>query len=318
VQHRPRQPTTESSLRILTTLLLALGLALLPAAATASPAVPDDGDDPTLVWSQLLPPLPSDDAADADRRCGRDGTVCLRRVERDLARLAEELGCDHRAVFATTYQLLTRELRQTIAADPDAFDDPAGVGLLAEVFHDMYERVLADHAAGLEVPPAWQVAFDAAAGDRSAGQDMLLAINAHVQRDMPIAIAQVGLVAPDGTSRKADQDRVNQVLRRAYDRIVPTVADRYDPAMEVVADQPTGADGTSATQMVAVWREGVWRNAERLGRATSEAHRELILASIETNAWGWGAPIAAPTVPGYTEVRAEHCERHRALDGGAG
>jgi hypothetical protein len=305
--------------RISTILLLVVGLGLSPVAVSADPVVGDDGDDPTLVWSQLLPPLPSADAADADHRCGRDGTVCLRRVERDLARLADELGCDHRAVFATTYQLLTRELRRTIAADPGAFDDPAGVGLLAEVFHDMYVRVLDAHAAGERVPPAWQVAFDAAAdGERSAGQDMLLAINAHVQRDMPIAIAEVGLVAPDGTSRKADHDRVNQVLRRAYDHIVPAVAERYDPALRIVADQPTSLDGTGATQLVAVWREGVWRNAERLDRATSDAERELILASIETHAWAWGEPMAAPSAPGYTEVRAEHCQRHRVEGGGRG
>jgi hypothetical protein len=283
---------------------------LLP--GTAAPGAAAAGDeDPTLVWPALLPPAPVGEAAEAEHRCGPHGTVCLHRVERDLARLADDLGCDHRAVFATTYQLLTRELRLTIAGDPGAFDDPAGIGLLAEVFHDMYVRVVDDHASGEPVPPAWEVAFDAAAeGDRSAGQDMLLAINAHVQRDMPFAVAEVGLVAPDGTSRKDDHDRVNQVLRRAYEQIVPTVAARYDPGMEPVASQTTGADGTTSTQLVAAWREGVWRNAERLTAASSPAHRELVAATIEANAHAWAEPIAAPEAPGYRQVRAEHCHQH--------
>jgi hypothetical protein len=312
---RPRLSTAS------TLLLLLVVVAIAPApTASASTALgpsadaPGDPDeDPTLFWPQLLPPAPVGEATDADRRCGSDGTVCLRRVERELGRLAEELGCDHRAVFATTYQLLTRELRRTVEHDPDAFDDPAGIGLLAEVFHTMYEQALAAHEHGEPLPEAWHVAFDAAAhADHSAGQDMLLAINAHVQRDMPFAIEAVGLRAPDGTSRRADHNRVNQVLRRAYEEIVPEVADRYDPNLHHAGGQPAGADGTAATQLVAGWREGVWRNAERLGAATSPAHREAVATSIEENARLWAEGIAAPQAPGYRDVRAEHCEQ--ALD----
>jgi hypothetical protein len=33
--------------------------------------------------------------------------------------------------------------------------------------------------------------------------DLLLGISAHVNRDLPFVLASLGLVAPDGTSRKA-------------------------------------------------------------------------------------------------------------------
>jgi hypothetical protein len=298
-------------------LLVALGA---PAGAVETlrdgPSGPSGGgdatqdEDPTLFWPQLLPPAPVGEASEADRRCGPDGTVCLRRVEQDLGRLADRFGCDHRAVFATTYQLLTRELRRTVDRDPAAFDDPAGIGLLAEVFHDMYERALAAHERGEELPEAWRVTFDAAAhAEHSAGQDMLLAINAHVQRDMPYAIAAVGLRTPEGTSRRDDHNRVNQVLRRAYEDIVVEVADRFDPNLHLVAGQPAGADGTGATQLVAGWREGVWRNAERLVAATSPSHRDAVAASIEAGAQAWAESIAAPQAPGYRELRARHCEQ---------
>jgi hypothetical protein len=127
--------------------------------------------------------------------------ACLRRVERRLARLARVFGCDHRAVFATTYRLLTDELRRELEQRADRFDDPAGVGLLAEAFYGMYARTLRDYAEGRAVPDAWRVALDSAAeADHTAGQDMLLAVNAHVQRDMPLAIERVGLRAPDGSA----------------------------------------------------------------------------------------------------------------------
>jgi hypothetical protein len=314
-----RSTSTTSGLVLACALTLLLALAA-PAGAvetlfegssgTSEEGDADQDEDPTLFWPQLLPPAPVGEASEADRRCGPDGTVCLRRVERELGRLAERFGCDHRAVFAMTYQLLTRELRRTVERDPAAFDDPAGIGLLAEVFHEMYERALTAHERGEDLPEAWRVTFDAAAdADHSAGQDMLLAINAHVQRDMPYAIAAVGLRTPDGTSRRGDHDRVNQVLRRAYDDIVVEVADRYDPNLHHVAGQPAGADGTGATQMVAGWREGVWRNAEHLVAARTPAHREAVAVSIERHAQAWAESIAAPQAPGYRELRARHCEQ---------
>jgi hypothetical protein len=96
------------------------------------------------------------------------------------------------------------------------------------------------------------------------------------------------------------------------ERIVPEVAERYDPNLRHVSGQPAGADGTAATQMVAGWREGVWRNAERLVAATSPAHREVVAASIEHHARLWAEGIVGPRLPGYGDVRAAHCEQVRA------
>jgi hypothetical protein len=39
--------------------------------------------------------------------------------------------------------------------------------------------------------------------------------------------------------------------------------------------------------MIATWREGVWRNAERLVRAQNDAERKLVAESIERNATEW-------------------------------
>ncbi len=169
-----------------------------------------------------------------------------------------------------------------------------------------------DHAAGRAVPPAWEVALNAAAeADHSAGQDMLLAVNAHVQRDMPLALAEVKLRAPDGTSRKADHDRVNQVLHRAYDDIVSEVAARYDPNFGKLTGQPADADRTTFTQLLAAWREGAWRNAERLTAATDPAQRQVVVATIEANAHAWAEGFARRQAPGYRKLRADHCREHR-------
>jgi hypothetical protein len=289
---------------------LALVVALLPLPVGA------DHGGATVVWTALLPPDPRlSPVSETDRRCGPDGGRCLRDVERRLARMAADLDCDHRAVFATTYQLLTRELRREVERRPQAFDDPAGVGLLAKAFFGMYERTLAAHERGQPVPPAWQVALDAAqSAEHNAGQDMLLGINAHVQRDMAFALAAVGLRTPDGRSRKPDHDRINRVLSRAYDEIVPEVARRYDPFMVVADAKPSPVDDVGSQQLVALWREGVWRNAERLVAAESAAKRQRVAATIERHAEMWALGIAVLETPGYRAVRAEYCARPRGTD----
>jgi hypothetical protein len=100
---------------------------------------------------------------------------------------------------------------------------------------------------------------------------------------------------------------VNRVLRRAYDRIMPVIADRYDPFMRHAADHPTPADGTTATQLVASWREGVWRNTEHLATAHAQPHRAVAAEAIERNAHGWAVSIAAAEKPGHRAIRAAHC-----------
>jgi len=285
--------------RLLAAILVALGLFAVPAAAQDAPVVP---------VVDLLPPLVPDDPADdhADL-CGEDGLTCVRFVEEQLARWEAHFGCDHRAVFPTVYRMLTAQTRMVLEDDPSFFDDPAGLGFEALRFYDLYEEMILAHLAGEWIPDAWQVVMDVAAvGDWTGGHDMLLAINAHVQRDMPFAVAEAGLVLPDGSSRKDDHDRFNQVLAAAYHPIVREVGRRYDPLMTDVSEVPIAAE-LGAMQMVAGWREGVWRNAEALVGSAGTPLEAVVIAEIETHAYAWAEAMANGEVPGRRALREEHC-----------
>lgn len=309
---------------------VAVGASVLP--ATAQDPLPDP---PYVPATDLLPPVvPGEPAPDAAPVCGDGGLVCMRYVEAELAAWEDRFGCDHRAVFATVYRLLTREIRLVLEDDPAFFDDPSGIGFLALAFYEYYEGMHTAHAAGEPIPDAWRVAVEAASeGDWTAGHDMLLSISAHVQRDMPHALARTGLLLPDGRSRKPDHDRGNRILDDAYRPIVRTVAERYDPLMADVESIPT-VDDLGAQQLIAGWREGVWRNAESLtstaGTAAEDVSREL----VERNAHAWAETMRTGEIPGYRQVRDAHCsavlaardadaevayppvpERHRAAPG---
>jgi hypothetical protein len=258
-----------------------------------------------LPLSNLLPPISSPPSApDYSADCGVDGLKCLRWVERELAGWERFFGCDHRAVFPTVYRLLTQETRWQMEINPNIFQDPAGLGQEAVEFYRLYEQMIRAHLAGDIIPPAWQLVMDVAQqGDWTAGHDMLMAINAHVQRDMPFAVAKTGLTLPDGSSRKADHDLFNEILNRAYPRIVQAVGQRYDPIMLTVGS--LGVPGNlAAMQLVALWREGVWRNAERLTQNDDALTRE----SIEQQALLSGKAMQIGETPGRREMRKAYCE----------
>ncbi len=288
-------------------LLAALFASLIVAAPAVAQTTPD------VPWPKLLPPAPgtpTDLQPGPVEHCAKPTMACVDGVIARFKRLRARLGCDHRAVFTTTYLLLTRQLKRDLRR-PGYFDDRRYLITEITEFSNFYFRTVANSLAGRPVPEAWQIAFDAAASDGvNGGQDMLLGINAHVQRDMAYVVAELGLWTPSGASRKPDHDRVNEVLNRAYEAIVRENARRYDPILFTTNASWDPLDNLAGLEAVKGWREGVWRNAERLETARTPAQRALVEQTIETNAATWARLMAAPQVPGYATSRDAYCRAH--------
>jgi hypothetical protein len=234
---------------------------------------------------------------------------CFADTIRRMRKLEKRFGCDHRAVFATTYLLLTREMRDTIRRDPRTFKDLRWLIYEDTVFANYYFRVIKAYERGEPVPEAWRIASDTAArGDANGGQDMLLGINAHVQRDMPFVLATVGLRTRKGATRKPDHDVVNRILSDAYEPIVSAIGRRYDSLVTISNASWNPVDDVAGLEMVKGWREGVWRNAERLLDAKTSSERRQVSDSIEENAATWASLMAsAQGPPGYRAQRDAYC-----------
>jgi hypothetical protein len=277
---------------------------------------------PNLPWPSLLPPMevPNTVQPGPVSYCHEATIGCVDETIARMRALRRRLGCDHRAIFATTYLLLTEEIRKTVVAEPHFFSDNRWLIYLDVLFAKYYFDTSANYEAHRPVPEAWGIGFDTAArGDANAGQDMLLGINAHVQRDMPFVMAGVGLRKPDGSTRKPDHDAANEILRRAYDTIVKTIADQYDPLISTTNSEATPVDNIGGLELVKEWREGVWRNAERLLNARSAEERASISRQIEDDAATWARSIAANDQPaGYRAYRDDYCRTHVKLPGAGG
>ncbi|MDQ3856971.1 MAG: DUF5995 family protein, partial [Actinomycetota bacterium] len=246
-------------------------------------------DDPLFVpWTDLLPGLETAYDPTSENLCVRGDLRCVDAVIREMDRRFRPLAesCDHDALFALTYLRTTEEYRRTVREDPNFFSDTAFVNhedaVFASYYFDAYDDWHAGRARAAEVPSAWAIALQAADEHRVSGAgNILLGVNAHVNRDLPFVLAAIGLVKPDGSSRKPDHDKVNRILNRVYGPLLAEVARRFDPSISSPAAEGTTLDDTTLLQLLVSWREDAWRNAERLVAAATPAERELVAASIE-------------------------------------
>ena len=274
-------------------------------------------DPPFVGWSALLPGLTTEYSPSSENDCAAGRTRCVDAVIREMQRRFDPLAaaCDHDSIFALAYLRTTEEYRRTIE-DPTFFDDTAFVNhedaVFAQLYFEAYDAWHSPNRRGA-TPPAWAIAFDTAA-DRAvpASGNLELGINAHVQRDLPFALAAIGLVKPDGTSRKPDHDRVNQFLNRVTDDLYAEIARRFDPTIDDT-DLPGTLDDATLFQIIPLWREIAWRNAERLVSARSPEERAQVAAGIEAYAASQARLIRLGSAYGplrNSAARDAYCSTH--------
>jgi hypothetical protein len=288
-------------------LALVMGVAALCLYTFGGPA--GASEVPNTDWSAYLPALPSPAQTKPNRvaHCKEPRLKCVRVEIARLRALRDQLGCDHRAVFATTYMELTKGLKRTVKADRGFFRWPHFFYREDALFANVYFRTMKRWNRGQEVPEAWQVALETAQdGEVYGAQDLLLGINAHVQNDMPFVLAQLGLRDRAGNARKPDHDAVNQVLNDSYEPVIEAVK-RYDASISLTNPQGVPADDLAGLELVREWREQVWHNAERLINAKSDAERAQVAHEIQDYAGQYAQGIAANQVPGYRATRDAHC-----------
>jgi hypothetical protein len=299
------------TVRRLTVLLAAaLALAGVPAVASAD-LLPID---PVTEWETILPGLsPGYDPNDPNI-CKSGRPQCIDAVVWEMTRRYKPLAssCSHNALFSLLYLEVTKEVGRAVRT-AGAFDDARFITHEDAVFASYYFKAFDAFNRGdvVNTPGAWSVAFQAAKDHQVQGiGNLLLGMNAHINRDLPFVLYSIGLTAPDGTSRKPDHDRINTVLYQAYDPAIAAGARRFDPALS----QYTGPNSKdSGIQSVIAWREQAWRNAERLAWARSDLERAQITQQIEMAATLEAEAIktAYAYPPGQSSAaRDAHCAVH--------
>jgi hypothetical protein len=300
----------------LATLLGCCGAIVFLILAAAAPGAL--ADPPYLPWVSLLPTLAAPASPTPTSPCRTGNPACVDRTIDTMTRMTDRLAssCSHDAVFALTYLRVTQAYAETVGSDPTFFADTPFVNNEDAFFARQYFDAFRDWYGGdpAQVPPAWQVAFEAADEHEVNGTgDLLLGINAHVNRDLPFVLVDLGLFDADGSSRKPDHDKVNVILNHVQGPIVAEIAERFDPTV-LDPNDPTGLSQTSLFQLLEAWREEAWRNAERLADAQTPAQRATVAFSIERAAAAEGQAIVASSAyraPVTTSAgRDAYCATH--------
>lgn len=255
--------------------------------ASTQPVGATDYEDPFFLnWPTFLPSSATTYTESQSNECKNGQIQCVDKVIREMTKRFNRLECDHDSTFAFTYLLTTEQYRSAVE-DPDFFTDNAFVNHQDALFADYYFDQYDDFHAGRidEVSPAWRIAFQTAADQKVSGMgNVFLGMNAHVNRDLPFVLEEIGLVKPDGTSRKADHDRVNDFLNATNQYLLTEAAKYLDPTLDDGDIPGISLDNSAAVQALVLWREQAWRNAERLAAAPTEAARAQVAQEIEQTA----------------------------------
>jgi hypothetical protein len=294
----------------------ALSISLAPGLVTAS-AQADDVL-PYVPWSSYLPGWTDEYVPTSENDCVAGRSNCLRATLREMSRIADSAAssCGHDAVFARAYLRMTQLYGHTREI-PGYYEDVRAVNHLDAVFAKYYFDAYNGWKSGNRsvVPQSWLVALDAAKNKKVTGAgDLLLGMNAHINRDLAFVLAGTGLVSPEGSSYKRDYDAVEQWL---YDATAPLMAEfaaRFDPTIDDSSD-PLGLGNWSLFQMVSAWRENAWRNAELLVSAPTPAARAVVAATIEAeaNAAAQSLLLLQSYTPPFTTTvsRDLYCAAHK-------
>jgi hypothetical protein len=257
-------------------------VALLAAAALAAPAPAAAQLDGFSDWNRELPGFPSNASPSARALCAGGSSACIDRTIGEMYRRFHRAipTCEDNNVFSLTYIRVTEDIRAGIHAG--FYPDLRWINRLDAIFAVPYFLALDNWRAGRTelVSPSWQIAFDTARDRQVKGLgNLLLAMNAHINRDFPFALALAGVAG-----KKAEHDSGNQRLRKLYSPMLRELARRFDPSIDDFDVPGTELDDEAFFQTLVGWRERAWQNAVRLAAARGDAERRRVAAAIEAEA----------------------------------
>lgn len=302
-------PKRRQPMRCLALVAALLGATLaLPAGATAQSIAP---------WSSAAPPLTSKYDPTSSNICVSGDPRCIDSLLAEMKRRTDARArtCSHNVIFSLAYWRTTQQFERAVDTS-GFFSDPRFLRHQSAVFGSYYFTAYDRWSANprdARVPKVWKLAFDEAVRkSMPASGDLSLGISAHVNRDLPFVLAQIGLVKPSGASRKPDHDKVNAFLEKVTLPLIEEIARRFDPTMRT-RNAPGYVDEAALFELIRGWREHAWRNAERLVNAPTATARSLVAQDIEETSYRTSLALLRTSAYGDDAdrtARQEWCAEH--------
>lgn len=238
-------------------------------------------------WAQIMKTFKPGWDPTSSNVCVRGDLACVQAVVTEMKRRFNPLvrNCNHDAAFSLLYLRTTEEYLQTVTNNPGFFINTPFVNHEDALFALYYFRAFDRWHKGSasRVPEAWRIAFSAADEKAVNGAgNILLGINAHIQRDLPFVLEEIGLT--DRAGGREDHLKVNEILASVQKKAIAEAARRLDPTIDDAQVNGTDLDDATFLELVKSWREKAYRNAEALSNALTPTDRALVAAAIEADA----------------------------------
>ncbi|HEY7334588.1 MAG TPA: DUF5995 family protein [Bryobacteraceae bacterium] len=195
--------------------------------------------------------------------------------------------------FNWLYLQVTQAVEEKVNAG--GYNDPAWLAELDVKFAALYFSSLYASLSGAACPGCWSAMLSARDQTRIARIQFALAgMNAHINRDLPIAIVSTcqaaGAAPQHGTPHYSDYTAINSTLNGLLDLAKKTLNVRLlgDPLPPV-----SHLEDTIAALDLAAFREKAWDTAENLWQA-SPLESAGLLGVIDTLTAGIGKALLVP------------------------
>ncbi len=203
-----------------------------------------------------------------------------------LVRLEEILYArrDRRAVFASAYLTMTREIARSVGTHE--YHDPVWVGRYAMAFANLYRTAFLAFVRGDvdRVPKPWRTSFETSlAGSNLLLQDLLLGVNAHINNDLALALNIVS-IDPNRDQRREDHFAVNEAIHDATDAVQDAMGRLYAPVFRPLDRLIGRFDEEAANFSIGKARLSAWFSAVALANQTGAAERADAVRAIEDGA----------------------------------
>lgn len=200
----------------------------------------------------------------------------VHRVRGEMATVLEwmrtEEGAEAFEPFLFAYHAVTSRVSDRMVRDPGFFDSPGDLQELDERFAVMYFDALEQHLGTGEAPRPWQTYFDyCSSGGRPVVQ-MIMGMNAHINGDLPVALAE------QGYEWRGDFDRINGVLESELGGVSVHLARRHDLA-GFLGLLDRGLARREFKELIVSWRRDAWENSRRI--LSGDMSRREVFAETE-------------------------------------
>lgn len=206
----------------------------------------------------------------------------------DARRDASRIG-----YFAALYRRVTQSIKDGVAAG--RFQNGPLVEQLDVLFANRYFDALTRFRSGQQATLSWMVACKAARDPLPLiVQQLLLAMNAHINLDLGIATAAA---APGDqlAGFQADFNQINAILGALVGTVENEIAE-VSPAIHLLEEVGLRTETTIINFSLEKARELAWARAERLA-ATPADHLDAAIAQLDLEVAAFGELIAHPPAP---------------------